>query len=97
MSQNNGEFEIHVTMLGVVVSNYYFQYFVLVEGVAEEEEVDDQLLWNLQILSEVRTMYVLSLIIAFVRTVARAKRYCLIAHNGLANFLNKQTRMIVMT
>ena len=24
------------------------------EGVAEEEEVDDQLLWNLQILSEVR-------------------------------------------
>jgi len=25
-----------------------------VEGVAEEEEVDDQLLWNLQILSEVR-------------------------------------------
>ena len=33
---------------------HYFQYFVLVEGVAEEEEVDDQLLWNLQILSEVR-------------------------------------------
>jgi len=26
-----------------------------VEAVAEEEEVDDQLLWNLQILSEVRT------------------------------------------
>ena len=24
-----------------------------VEGVSEEEEVDDQLLWNLQILSEV--------------------------------------------
>lgn len=28
--------------------------FLLVEGMSDEEEVDDQLLWNLQILSEVK-------------------------------------------
>ena len=39
----------------------------------------------------IRGSYVLLLIIAFVRTVARAKRYSLMAHNGHADFLNKQT------
>jgi len=29
------------------------EHLTSVEGVAEEEEVDDQLLWNLQIVSEV--------------------------------------------
>ena len=29
-------------------------FCVIVEGMSQEEEVDDQLLWNLQILSEVK-------------------------------------------
>lgn len=37
------------------------------EGVAEEEEVDDQLLWNLQILSEVcMIVYLLFFLHVFV-------------------------------
>lgn len=45
---------------------YFFNIFFSVEGVAEEEEVDDQLLWNLQILSEVR-IYRFRIISAFRR------------------------------
>ena len=62
------------------------------EGVAEEEEVDDQLLWNLQILSEVR-MYLFHTFALrghlSVRTVAWARRYCLIAQNGHARVVNQ--------
>lgn len=35
-----------------VIGNFFFEN-CQVEGVADEEEVDDQLLWNLQLLSEV--------------------------------------------
>lgn len=35
-----------------MIGNFFFEN-CQVEGVADEEEVDDQLLWNLQLLSEV--------------------------------------------
>ena len=41
---------------GLVVSSCFKTnnlFPVIVEGLSQEEEVDDQLLWNLQILSEV--------------------------------------------
>jgi len=43
--------------------NVVFSFSALkVEGVSEEEEVDDQLLWNLQILSEVSFCFFLLLV-----------------------------------
>ena len=45
-----------IVVVGIVVSSCFKTnnlFSVIVEGMSQEEEVDDQLLWNLQILSEV--------------------------------------------
>ena len=45
---------MYAVRIDTLIESHPVNYlFIVVEGVAEEEEVDDQLLWNLQILSEV--------------------------------------------